>query len=793
MNRNAILGRLLLLFYGLLATAGLHAQAIRGTVTDPQGAPVGGAKVEAVDANAQTWTNALGQYELRVPSGNRTIRALSESFETVQAPVEVSAADVTELNLRFVEVRKNVTSIEVIGESVETVRDIPGSAYVITKDELLESHPIDANEVLRRVPGVTLREDSGPVAMRLNIGIRGLNPDRSRQVLMLEDGIPISLAPYGEPEMYYSPPIDRMRRVEVLKGSGQILHGPQTVGGVINFVTPDPPPRTQGEANIEGGERGFFAGQASIGGSNRDQSAGWFLNFLHKQGDGFRGFYFDIDDVQSKVTLKPSDTHTFAVKLGVYDEKSNSTYLGLTTPMFEADPNQNPVPSDLLRVRRLSGSVAHTATLSPSAVWSSAFFAYNTVRDWGRQDFDRRDMGRTYLDVVGDPSVAGGAIYLRNSSGNRNRAFNVLGAQTGVALQHGLGGFRNELNAGVRYVYEEMDDSHINGARFDSRTGVIRDDEDRAGRALSAHVQNRFHLNERVIVTPGVRLEHYDYERHILRQQVAGVPTDVDIRRGDAVTKAIPGLGLSFKANDTITLFTGIHRGFAPPRVKDAITSAGESLELDAELSWNYEAGVRLQAPRVVRGEFTYFRMDFENQIIPGAQSGGATTTLVNGGETLHQGLESSLRVNWSELFSNSWLVYTDVRHMHLATAKFTRNALFQDNRLPYAPENTFSFLFGVRQRQGFGFQIDMHYAGDQFGDNNETVTPTADGTIGLVPSYTLWNLMVDYTVRRERYSFTPYFLVKNLANETYISSRAPEGIQPGLFRQVNAGLRFSF
>ena len=108
--------------------------------------------------------------------------------------------------------------------------EIPGSVFLIQKEELAESNPMDANEVLRRVPGITLREDSGPVGMRLNIGIRGLNPDRSRKVLMMEDGIPIALAPYGEPEMYYSPPIDRMRRVEVLKGSGQIVHGPQTVG-----------------------------------------------------------------------------------------------------------------------------------------------------------------------------------------------------------------------------------------------------------------------------------------------------------------------------------------------------------------------------------------------------------------------------------------------------------------------------------------------------------------------------------------------------------------------------------
>ena len=41
------------------------------------------------------------------------------------------------------------------------------------------------------------------------------------------------------------------------------------------------------------------------------------------------------------------------------------------------------------------------------------------------------------------------------------------------------------------------------------------------------------------------------------------------------------------------TLFAGVHRGFAPPRVKDAITNTGVSLELDPEMSWNYEAGAR--------------------------------------------------------------------------------------------------------------------------------------------------------------------------------------------------------
>ena len=797
--QSAITRLLFFLVAGALLAIGLHAQSIEGKVTDPDGVPVAGTKIEIVGTGLKAWVDAYGDYTLEgIAAGTHTVRAISEDFETLEIKAQVGGAGPTRLDIQFTQIRRQTTTIEVVGESEVTLQEIPGSVYLINKEELLYSRPADANEALRRVPGITLREDSGPMAMRLNVGMRGLNPDRSRKVLMLEDGIPISLAPYGEPEMYYSPPIDRMSRVEVLKGSGQIVHGPQSVGGVVNFVTPDPPAKTHGQLDIEGGQRGFFSGQASLGGSNENQSAGWFVNYLRKQGNGWRDQWFKINDALAKFTFKPNDKHTFGIKGGVYDERSNSTYLGLTLPMYLADPNQNAVPGDDLRVQRYSGSLTHSYVINPRAVWSSTVFGYNTVRNWGRQDWDRSDQGRDYLGIAGDPAIAGGAVFLRDSAGNRNREFNVFGAQSGAKVEHELGGIRSSLDFGVRYMYERADDQRIDGEGFRARAGVLRDDEDRFGRAYSAYVQNRFHFGDRVIFTPGVRFENYTQERHILRQRVtqpdgSRVPTSVDIRNERTINKAVPGLGLSFKANEIVTLFTGVHRGFAPPRTKIAITSGGESLDLDAELSWNYEAGARFRFNRALHGEATYFRMAFQNQIITAAESGGATTTLVNGGETLHQGFESSLRVNWDQVVDSPLVVYTDVRHMYLGTAEFTNNAVFGGNRLPYAPGNTFTFILGVRQRQGFGFQVDVSHIGDQFGDNRETVAPSNGGTIGQLPAYTVWNLTADYSIRRERFEIKPYFAVKNFTDQLYIASRAPQGIQPGLFRQTNAGIRFSF
>ena len=152
------------------------------------------------------------------------------------------------------------------------------------------------------------------------------------------------------------------------------------------------------------------------------------------------------------------------------------------------------------------------------------------------------------------------------------------------------------------------------------------------------------------------------------------------------------------------------------------------------------------------------------------------------------------MRLNWHE-FSDlrDWTFFTDFRHTYLGDARFVRNELYEGNRLPYAPRNQFSFLAGARQSSGLGVQLDLSYVADRFGDNNETVAGSADGTVGVLPSYRIANLMVDWVIRRERFEVTPYLAVKNFADELYIASRAPEGIQPGMFRQTNFGLRFSF
>jgi Fe(3+) dicitrate transport protein len=767
---------------------------LRVTVLDPQGFPLPNATVRVQGRASEATTDASGLAVVDgLDAGTYTLLVDAPHLTQVrQSHVRVLDGRVASVAVAFETLRSRDTQVDVVGEEDAMLRTIPGAVEAISREELRAAHAIDANQVLRRVAGVTVREDSGPAGMRLNIGIRGLNPDRSRQVLVLEDGVPLALAPYGEPEMYYSPPIERMDRVEVVKGSGSILFGPQTIGGVVNFVTPDPPSTPRGSLDLIGGQYGVFNAQGSFG--TTIGATGLFVSAMRKQGDGMRDFEYGINDVTAKVTQQLGANQSLGLKFNAYDEASNSTYLGLTQPQFDVDPRQNAVPDDHLDVRRIFGSAHHRAVLSSRTLLTTTAYAYDTSRNWRRQDFDRLPAaGRTYAGVSGDPSVPSGAIYLRTTSGSRDRQFLVSGVETRLMTDRTAFGRSHAIEAGARYLYERALDQHVNWSSVTGGTSLVRDSERRPAQAIAGFVQDRIALGSRVSLTPGLRFERYAFTRDITRTRVNNVPTDVSIRAGDTVTEWVPGLGLTGQLSPTTTAFAGAHRGFAPPRVKDAITSAGESLLLDAERSWNYEAGLRWQPALGLSGSVTAFRLDFGNQIIPAAQSGGATTTLINGGETLHQGAEATASVDWGALgVAPVRGLVTDLRYTWLPAARF-ESGIFAGNRLPYAPRHTVTAILGLRDLRGVNAQLDWTLVGSQFGDNHETIAGSIDGTIGRLPHYGLVNVSVDYQARVGRHRFVPFVSVKNATDVLYIASRAPEGIQPGPFRQAIFGIRTMF
>ena len=93
----------------------------------------------------------------------------------------------------------NMPQIEILAQRDRMLSKVPGSVAVLDFKCIRKIAPMHGNELFRKIPGLNVVDEEG-AGLRLNIGIRGLDPDRSRNVLVLEDGIPVALNPYGEPE-----------------------------------------------------------------------------------------------------------------------------------------------------------------------------------------------------------------------------------------------------------------------------------------------------------------------------------------------------------------------------------------------------------------------------------------------------------------------------------------------------------------------------------------------------------------------------------------------------------------
>lgn len=692
---------------------------------------------------------------------------------------------------------RTMTQIEVIGQKSNRIfRNIPGSVDIISGKALQTIAPVNSSDALRKLPGLNIVDEDG-ASLRLNIGIRGLNPIRSAKVLVLEDGIPITLNPYGEPEMYLSPVIDKMQEVEVLKGSGQLLFGPQTIGGVVNFITANPPEKLSNRVKLTAGGNGFFSSYLSHG--NTVGNVGYLITYNHKRADNLNRLTFRANDISGKLNIKINPKSDLGIKMGFYDEISNSTYLGQTQAMYDAGTFDKTIltPDDHMPVRRINFSVTHRYRFNDNVELQTSAFAYHIVRDWRRQQFTRNGPNANSSGVVwGDPSrTDGGSIFMSNRTDWRNRQYTVRGAEPRLSVKHQLFQVNNTLKAGARAVWETATEQFIQGNKPDSWGGNMRDNEIRNGFAASAYVTNDIHITSKLSANIGVRVENFDFRRRIYRGQFpigaggANVVADTNVVYKRNTFALLPGAGFNFTANDQLTLFAGVHRGFAPPSIKSAITATGIAEEVDKELSTNYELGARYTALEHLHFSATLFYMNFENQVIPVSLANGASGS-ANGGRTKHSGIELSADLDLAKMLGSAHSLPIGGNFTY-SEARFTGKSNVVDNFLPYSPRIMFNAAIGFEHSSGVGIQFYNNYVGDQFNDRNNTETPTPDGQVGKIDSRNIIDATLFYTLPSKKLSFN--VSAKNLTDERYIASRNPQGIRVGMARFVTAGIDWKF
>jgi Fe(3+) dicitrate transport protein len=644
--------------------------------------------------------------------------------------------------------------IEVIGRSPGSILRQTGTVHILTRDDMEILRPISTEDALRRLPGINIKSEE-ETAIVSNIGLRGLSAGEAKS-LLLEDGVPVAPGLLIGNDRYFNPRIQRVERIEVLKGSSSLRYGPSTIGGVVNYLT-----KTPDEGMLVSARAGSFGTrELMLEAGARSSGGGAFAGVVatHGRGDGFMDKGYEMVDVMAKVGLYIGSQHTLGLKLSWYENDANISYRGLLFDEFSTGASYNPAPDDWYLTDRTAVDLNHRFEISDRASLTSVAYWSNLRRDYWRYNVDMQAS-----------NAAGRWVYTDLLTGN-NRSFDRYGLDTRLNLDHGLFGLVSSAELGVRGFHEESDDRRIRANRTEDRAGVNDRHLVDSATNLAFHVHNRVQFSRRLAVTPGVRFEIYEQKRRVL--------TSDNETAGTSNSEFLPGIGTTYALNESAQLYSGVYRAFSPATNGVALDGMTDQ-QLEAERSTNFELGVR-GTRDAFDYEFALFRMDFQNQVVTG--NSDPTLSRSNAGETLHQGAELALGYQLARGLALSGNV------TWVPVSRFQTGAN-EGNRIPYAPRVLANLALDIHHGP-LRTALRAHHRGAQFGDetNLRTIPTDAAGGIwgGRLPAYTLFDLTAEWQATG---SLAVFGALKNLTNERYITGLR-QGIYVGPGRNFEVGVR---
>ena len=638
--------------------------------------------------------------------------------------------------------------IDVVGNSLEDIKKTPGAVSIVTKEEIQLKQPISTEAVLKTVPGITIKpeEESSIVS---NIGMRGLSSgDGNKYVVILEDGVPIAPGAFTGNQRYYNPRVQRMESIEVLKGSSALKYGPNNVAGVINFKTKLPEDGFAITTRV--GSFGYKEGLIEAGGKTADGNMIGGINIVTIDSDGFQHKGYKTEDVMLKAGMALGDKQWLGVKLTHYDNEANISYRGLSLAQFQNRVKDNPAPNDYFYTQRNSIDFNHEWNIDPDIKLSSLMYYTKMNRDYHR------------YGVTSNLALNSSTGWVFNDTlGKNDRDFERRGFESRLKINHNNFGIKNELEVGIRLADEQF-------TQDGSTVGY-------QGNNYALFAENKFYINDKFTLIPGVRVENYELKRTGTK---TGVTKD---------TVLVPGLGSIYQISPNTQLYGSVYKGFAAPsNISDLSLDDNTLADLPAQVSTNYEIGVR-GTESGLRYELTAFLIDFKNQNVTSNSQNGTPTTA---GSTIHQGFEMAA----GYAFKNGFSLDGALTYIPVAKFRGTRGTSAIDgNRITYTPEFAGNITLGYKYEK-LKASLVASYIGSQFTDVANT-TAIAAGTTsggfwtGKLDSYTLLDLHTSYSVDKQ---LSIYGTINNITDKNYIASLR-QGIYAGPSRSVMVGARYKF
>ena len=643
-------------------------------------------------------------------------------------------------------------------------------------------------QVMAKVPGIQIWE-SDPSSIQIGIAARGLSPNRSWEFNLRQNGYDISSDPFGYPEAYYTPQLNSVQRVQVLRGAASLQYGPQ-FGGMVNFIMKDGSEINkpfQYESQQTAGSFGLFNSYNAIGGENGKTH--YYVFWDHRRGDGFReNSGFKVNTAFGNFSWNINKKLKVGLEITHFDYLSQQPG-GLTDAQFAQDAYRSLRQRNWFEVKWNMAALNVDYTISDKSRFNIKTFAMTG---------DRNSIGFMQTPNVADTINASTLRY-------NNRRVDIdqyrnFGVEARYISDYHIGKMKNTLSAGIRYFRGNtnrfQNGRGDTGADFNLNiSDPFPTDLNFVTNNTAFFAENMFRIGDKLLIIPGVRVENIQNEADG-RVNLTGT-TELKINNQNRTRRfVLPGVGAEYHIGQT-EIYANYSQAYRPVLFSDLSGNPTTDV-IDQNLKdakgYNIDLGYRGRIKEYLFFDVSGYLLQYNNRIGLIAQQrldGSFYNLRTNVGNSRSRGVEALIEFNpfkaWGvkPIFGNlnffASLAFINAQYDNLRVITRQGNTLVESNlknkRVENAPERI--YRTGVTySRKQLTVTAQYSYVSEAYSDANNTVTPTSNGVNGLIPSYDLVDISGTY-------KFSEKFFIKgginNLFGEKYFTRRAGGYPGPGL------------
>ena len=657
------------------------------------------------------------------------------------------------------------------------------SEVVDMKDMTMNASTNNARQVFSKITGLNIWE-SDRAGLQMGVGGRGLSPNRTANFNTRQNGYDISADALGYPESYYTPPLEGLKRIEIVRGAAALQYGTQ-FGGMLNFEMNDGPKDKKIElvSRQTFGSWNYFGSFNSIGGTVAKKKLNYYAFYQRKQGNGWRpnaGFESNAAYISLTYALTP--------RLKVNVDYTYMDYLaqqpgGLTDVQFKKDPQQSVRSRNWFKV--LWNLMAVTADYR---------FKENTklnTRMFGLLA-SRQSVGLLTNVNVTDQ---GGPRDLIDGR------FQNIGNETRLIHHYSIGKTDETLLVGFR-VYNgntrsrQGEGSSGSGPDFayTNPDNIQGSDYTFSNFNAALFAEQIFSLSSKFSLTPGIRYEFVKtgsagYYDQIVKDNAGNIVTQQRIEDEQVSSRGflLGGVGFSYKATDHTEFYANISQNYRAINFSDLYIN-NPSVVVDPnmkdEKGFTADLGIRGRIKNAFRYELTGFYIYQKGRIGVRQMAGGPPTFQdyryrTNIADAKNIGVEAFAELDVWKLFSpelqdKGFSFFGNVGsvkavYFNTEDKSINGNQVEQASPLIFRAGSTFHYT-------NFRLSYQYSYTQEHFTDATNAVKSTT-AVIGIIPTYMVMDLSASYTWKY----FTLEASVNNLDDARYFTRRAESYPGPGI------------